>query len=164
MRLISQKSLFRKVGSFFKTRRAYQLLVSIALTVVIGGGPLSRPVWSSQLSPSLLQNADSVSLEVSPKIIWKYSQGWGQVRYLIRIAKPGSEICTGWLYPVVQWHIDQWPARISCRTVDRNIIEETWGGARYPLPYVGEYRAFVSYQGVVVTQKFIVLEGIPSMQ
>lgn len=60
---------------------------------------------------------------------------------------------------------DEWPQRRSCRTADHNYIYEEWGGPRFPLPFLGEYEAFVEsyHDGVVnrLTRKFTVIEGIP---
>lgn len=60
---------------------------------------------------------------------------------------------------------DEWPVRRSCRTADFRYIEEEWGGPRFPLPYIGDYEAFVEsyHDGKLtrLTRKFTVIEGLP---
>lgn len=108
-----------------------------------------------------------VDFKVSPKWFYSYNGGKvGEVNYLIRLDKPGRVICTGWVYPVVQWHQEDWPLRRSCRVSDFKSVSESWGGKKYPLPLIGEYIAFVEvYEyGKLVqlkTQPFKQLEGIP---
>lgn len=117
-----------------------------------------------------------IELTVSPHVAyrWNYASGHAEFVYTVRLDfvrdnEPGW-LCTGWTYPVEQWHDDQYPTRASCRWEDRQLLQESWGGRRMPLPYVGEYIAFARLYAseearspsITVTQLFTVLEGIPS--
>lgn len=84
-----------------------------------------------------------VPLDLQVSLPGVYSP-WPEVLYTIRITEPkGKVLCHGWFYPVLQWYIDEWPQRASCRFLTtEHIIQERWGGPYWPLPYAGEYRAF----------------------
>ena len=83
---------------------------------------------------------------------------WSEVTYTARIPSPGR-VCTGWAYPVTQWHQDQWPSRRSCRDSSQTLFQERWGGPHYPFPFNGEYEAFLEHAGKRLTTRFRVLES-----
>ena len=139
------------------------------------------PYWSRVLAGGVVvvglvatapgHAANTLELAVSPRLAqsWNYSTGYAEFVYTVRLNEPGW-LCTGWTYPVEQWPADQDPTRASCRWEDRQLLQESWGGRRMPLPYVGEYIAFArlyasekaSSPSITVIQSFTVLEGIPS--
>ena len=94
-------------------------------------------MFSLGLSPM----PSELSIQVNPKASY---DPWQTYRYRIELPpnSKGKSLCTGWIYPVKQWHREQWPYRDSCRIVgNERIVQETWGGPKYPLPFIGEYRA-----------------------
>ena len=106
---------------------------------------------------TLASLALALALTVTPSFI---QTGWQEVRFDITLPKTGW-VCTGWRYPVSQWFTDQWPYRKSCRQADSLRFEETWGGPKYPFPYVGEYVAFVEFEGQRITRPFRVINTPP---
>src|SRR3990167_9415261 len=86
---------------------------------------------------------DTLRLQISPL---GTSNRWEEFHYLIHLPEnsAGKALCSGWQYPVVQWLSENWPQRDSCRVMGRErVLIETWGGPKYPLPYVGEYIGYV---------------------
>jgi hypothetical protein len=109
---------------------------------------------------------DSVQFEALPRVVYDYNGvRVGDITYRIHLPVTGHIVCTGWRYPIAQLDPAEWPQRKSCRTAERAYIEETWGGSRFPFPYLGDYIAFVdSYHDGVLHEailKFTVIEGIP---
>lgn len=106
-----------------------------------------------------------VSLDILPKAA--YNSGRYQAAeftYTIHLTEPGW-FCHGWMYPILQWHEDEWPRRVSCRITDWKLIQERWGGFAWPLPYPGEYTGFAqltTHNGTFIAKNtFRVLEGVP---
>lgn len=142
------------------------------LTVV---GLLSWLAWSglsrASNSPSPESQSQSLFLQITPSHAYDWDgQQAAKFTYFIRGITAYPIICTGWVYPILQYYRDEWPMRRSCRASDFSTITETWGG-RIPLPYTGDYIAFVElYQdfesipsrpAIVMQRTFRVLEGNP---
>ena len=93
------------------------------------------------LSPLQAQGDSELGLIINPPMV---ATKWDILHYRITLPAntKGHALCTGWVYPVLQWYIDQWPYRDSCVILDgtRRIVDVYWGGPHYPLPYPGEYR------------------------
>lgn len=110
----------------------------------------------------------TASFQVTPKVFYHYDGvKFGEVHYTTTLDQPGRLICTGWIYPIYNIDKEDWPLRRSCRIVDRRIIQEAWGGKRYPLPFIGKYLAFLEVydqKGLVLvhSSEFTQLEGIPA--
>lgn len=133
-------------------------LITVFLILIPARGGLSQdPVQEKQV----------FSLEVEPRIAFRYNgQGWATVRFSITLPEP-AEICTGWAYPAGRW-VDVIYLRRSCRKTRFSSFTELWGGAKYPFPQVGHYYGFLQYgeEGeewgrATITDRFEVLEGIP---
>ena len=102
-----------------------------------------------------------LSITVSPQTAATYNGSWwAEFTYRVTVPAP-SWVCTGWRYPVAQLPENEWPQRRSCRSVDHTGWQETWGGASYPLPYIGQYEAFVEAGTDRAQTKFRLIEGFP---
>ena len=77
---------------------------------------------------------------------------WAEFQLEARLSSP-AWVCTGWRYRVAQWRQDEWPQRRSCRQAGP-VIREYWGGGKYPLPFVGEYEAFIEIGNTREVRKF----------
>lgn len=125
-----------------------------------------RTILASVLLLASLATAPTLS--VTPRHDFSYDgKENAEFTYHIRFenAQPRM-ICTGWRYPIADVDQSEWPGRSSCRLVTARLVVEYWGGRYYPLPYIGEYMAFVQvYVGgrpaEGTGQTFTVLEGIP---
>jgi len=83
---------------------------------------------------------DKLTLDVRPMLT---TSQWDEVWYTIKGPIKDQWICSGWFYPIVQLHREEWPQRHSCRMVNRHIYQEAWGGPKWPFPHEGEYKAYV---------------------
>jgi hypothetical protein len=112
--------------------------------------------WAGSLA------APKVSLTITPRFASFWSGTYATIRYTVFIPTPtpGQTFCTGWQFPVGPDPY-LWEFARSCREVStRSTYYIEWGGPR-PLPYVGEYIAFVEYGPDRITSKFVILDSIP---
>ena len=130
--------------------------IRIVLTLLFLGA------WLSASNPIGIHASEgqSLSLQITPAHAFS-GNGYNKAtfHYTIRGVERGDWICTGWEYPIYGLQRDTWPLRRSCREVNFRIIEEDWGGWRFPLPYPGEYIGFVEANGLRIERKFLILAG-----
>lgn len=118
----------------------------------------------------LLGGPAPLTLDITPRAAYDWNGVKAAVfRYRVRIAEPkGKILCTGWVYPVVQFHRDEWPYRRSCFAPEFHTYDILWRAEELANGLPGDYTGFAQLYGpdsqrpiINIEQPFRMLEGLP---